>query len=333
MILARPISVRLRSFAAAPLGLLLVLGCAGGQKPADTPEEPMPVLEEEASEQEEVPPSSPEVKAAIEKIKQEQFADAETILAKATQETPEDAQAAFLYGVALEGVGKADKAEGEYRRAIGLMPKLIESFGNLSALLLSQEKYQEALQVADAGLEQAPQDAPLLANRALALDMMESPEAVGAYEALLEVAPKDNANRFNYAVVLFLNQRKVDAQAELARIKTREMSLLSDMEKLYLEMKDPKGCVAMWDGVIAAEKSAKNLSHRGRCKLMAGDKSGGEADLRAAIGVDSRSSIAHYYLGKLLEKDGKAAEAKKHFTQAAQASDEFGKAAQAELRH
>lgn len=305
-------------------------GCGGSTQPAERPEEPVLPLEDEGEEQE-APPSSPEVKAAIDKIKAQQFAEAETILEKATRDAPDDPQAVFFYGVALEGVGKEERAMDQYRRAIELTPKLIESFQNLSALLLAQEEYKQALDVADAGLAHAPEDAALLGNRALALDMLENPLAISAYEKLLRVAPDDHANRFNYAVVLFLNQRADDAKTQLAKIKTTEMSLLVDMEKLYLEMKDPGSCVELWDRAMAQNERALFLSHRGRCKLMAGDKLGGEADLRSALRKEEKSTIAHYYLAKFLQKEGKSAEAKKHFQVAAQGNDEFAQAAQGEL--
>lgn len=293
-------------------------------------EEPIPSLGGD-SEPKEAPASSPEVKKAIDKIKAGQFAEANTILEAAIADAPDDAQAAFFHGVALEGVGDSESAANEYTRAIGLMPQLIEASQNLSALLLAAEKNEEALQVAQAGLEQAPKDPALLANKALALDMLESPQAIAAYQALMEVAPDDDANRFNYAVALFLGGKGEAAQSELDRISTSDLDLLADMERLHLELKSPQGCVAMWNRALQTSSSAEGLAHRARCKLMAKDKAGAQSDLEAAIAAEPGSSIAHFYLGKLLKKEGQAASARKHFEAAAQGDDDFAKAAQAEL--
>lgn len=312
--------------------MAFVVGCGGSKKPPETEVDPAVAALEEPEEKE-VTPSSAEVKRASDLIKAEKYEEAAVILAKETQTSPKDPQAAFFYGVALEGIGKPREAEAEYRRAITLDPKLIESSQNLSALLLQQEKNEDALKVTEAALQYAPKDGALLANRALALDVMGRPEAIGAYEQLLEIKPDDQANRFNYAVALYLNKRVDDAKRQLGKITTTDMSLLVDIEKLYVELKDFSGCVSTWDRVIERAKSADALTHRARCKLMAGDKAQAEADLKAALASDENSAIAHYYYGKMLQKDGKKAEAKKHF-EAAVAADkdgDFGKAARSEL--
>lgn len=322
-----------RSLCGSPLTLALLLSftaCAGSQpKPAEPNDA---ALLEPASEPEQAPSSS-EVQRAIELIKADDYAEAETLLAGTVVESPEDSQAAFFYGVALEGVGKSAAAEAQYARAIELAPDLLEASQNLSALLLAEDRFEEALRVTQTALEIAPKDGALLANRAIALDMLESPEAVGAYEQLLEVEPDDVANRFNYAVVLYLNERSEDAIKELGRIETTDGSLLSDMERLYLEMKDVDGCIALWDRALQRKRSAQALARRGRCQLMKQDQSGAEADFRSAIELEKGAAIGHFYLGKLLETQGREKAARAAFEAAVEAepSSDFGKAAAAEL--
>lgn len=313
------------------VSLLSLTACAGSQPQPAEPKDP-PLLEQPAEEEQ--APSSPEVKRAVDLIKEEKYAEAEAVLESAVADAPEDPQAAFFYGVALERVGKASEAEAQYARAVELTPSLIEASQNLSALLLDQERFEEALRVTEAALELAPKDSALLANRAIALDMLERPEAIGAYEQLLELAPDDAANRFNYAVVLYLNERLKDAQAQLGRIETTDLSLLADMERLYLEMKDADGCIALWSRALQGGKSAAALARRGRCKLMKEDLQGAEADLRAAIEAEPKAAIGHFYLGKLLETQGKTALAKEAFEAAAKAEPEsgIGRAAAAELQ-
>ncbi len=321
-----------RAVSAASLVSLLAVGCGGSTPPAEEPsDDGTAVLAE--PEEEEVAPTSAEVKRASDLIKQQKFDEAAEILAKETQASPEDPQAAFFYGVALEGTGKHDQAEAQYRRAIKLDPKLIEASQNLSAVLLTAEKNDEALKVTEAALQYAPKDTALLANRAIALDMLGRPEAVGAYEQLLEIKPDDQANRFNYAVALYLNKRFDEAKSQLSKIRTTDIGLLSDIEKLYVEMKDFPGCIRTWDTALAADKTAEGLTHRARCKLMAGDKASAENDLKDALAAEPKSPIAHFYYGKLLQKDGKTAEAKTHFQAALEAdpTGPFGQAAKAEL--
>lgn len=316
------------------LALVAAVACGGKQTPAEEPIDPaVKSLEEPDAQQGEVTPTSSEVKRASDLIKEQKFDEAAQILAEETKKSPKDAQAAFFYGVALEGLGKATEAEAEYRRAIALDAQLIESSQNLSALLLQQDKHTDALAVTEQALKSAPKDGALLANRALALDMLGQPEALGAYEQLLEIKPDDQANRFNYAVVLYTHQKLEESKAQLAKINSKDMDLLLDVEKLQVALKDFAGCISTWDRVLAGAQSAEALTHRARCKLIAGDQKSAEADLKAALALDEKSAIAHYYYGMMLQKNGKKAEAKKHF-QAAVAADpssDFGKAAQAEL--
>ncbi len=328
-------TVRMGAFRAGVAMALasLSLACGSSTPPAEEPTGGEEALLAAEPEDEEVAPSSPGVKKASDLIKAQKFDEAEVLLAKETKSSPKDPQAAFFYGVALEGVGKAEQAEGEYRRAIGLDPKLIESSQNLSALLLQVEKNEEALKATEVALQYAPKDPALLANRAIALDMLGRPEAVGAYEQLLKIKPDDQANRFNYAVALFLNQQQDEAKVELAKIESQDMGLLSDVEKLHVEMKDFEGCIALWDKVAARASNAEVLTHRARCKLMNKDKAGAEADLKSALSAEPKSAMAHFYYGKMLKKDGKDSEAKTHFQAAVDADPggPFGKASQGEL--
>jgi len=308
----------------------LLMACGGGQPKTNEPDNP-PLLEPDTEGEQ--APSSEEVKKAIDLIKAENFADAAIILETETKNSPEDPQAAFFYGVALENTDRQKEAAEWYRKAIELQPKLLEASHNLSALLLEQEDYAGALAVVDEALKIAPEEPGLLANRAIALDMLQKPEAVGAYEAYLKVKPEDQPNRFNYAVALALNGREADAKKALSEIKTNDASLLGDVGALYMKLGDPPVCMKLWDSALASNKTAEGLVHRARCKLGSGDKKGGLADLNDAVATNDKSSVAHFYLGVVLKKEGKPAEGKKHLQKAVEVGgdDEFAQAAKKAL--
>jgi tetratricopeptide (TPR) repeat protein len=317
-------------FSAAAVLASLLLACGGGQKKADEPDNTSLLEPDTQGEQ---APSSEEVKRAIDLIKAENFSEAATILEKETKNSPEDPQAAFFYGVSLENTDRQQEAIGWYKKAIQLQPKLLEASHNLSALLLEQEDFAGALAVVDEALKIAPEEPGLLANRAISLDMLQKPEAIGAYEAYLKVKPDDQPNRFNYAVALALNGREADAKKVLSEIKTTDVSLLGDVGALYMKLGDPPGCIKLWDSVLASNKTAEGLVHRARCKLGSGDKKGGMADLKDAVATDDKSSVAHFYLGVVLKKEGKAADGKKHLQKAIEVGggDEFAQAAKKAL--
>lgn len=322
-------NVAVRFGAAAVLSSVL-LACGGAQTPPPSEPDDTAILEQPSREQ---TASSDEVKKAVDLIKASKFEEARAILEGETKSSPDDPQAAFYLGVALEHTGEPDGAVNWYRKAISLDPKVLDASHNLSALLLEKEDYEGALRVVEEALEIAPQEPGLLANRAIALDMLQKPEAVGAYEAYLKAKPDDQANRFNYAVALAVNDRPDDAKAALAAIKTKETSLLGDMGALYMKLGDPAGCIKLWDSALSTEKTAEGLVHRARCKLGSNDKKGGIADLNEAVATNPNSSVAHFYLGVVLKKEGKLADGKKHLQKAIEVGngDEFAQAAEGQL--
>jgi tetratricopeptide (TPR) repeat protein len=200
-------------------------------------------------------------------------------------------------------------------------------------LLLTQDKAEEALSIVDAGLDKDPENPALLANRALALDVLGKPEALGAYKALLDVAPDDAANRFNYAVLLAASDKKQEALAQLAKIRAGDAALLMDTAQLYGRLEAYDSCVEVLDVALGQGKSSELLVHRARCKHSAGDDSGALADLEAAVTLEADNPIGHYYLGRHLMATGKIAEGKKELRRAVELGPEtpFGKAAARDL--
>lgn len=303
-------TVLLASSLAAGLSMLVV-GCGGAATPPpEEPSEPAEPAEEEPSAV--APASSDAVKQGRDAIQAGEFERAVTILAKASSDAPKDPQAAFYHGVALEGAEKLKEAEAEYRRAIELSPQLLEARINLSYLLLSLDRPQEALTVAREGLKVDPKNVPLSANLAGALDMLGSEEAVGAYERLLELSPDDADNRFNYAVVLALGEKKDEAKAQIAKIQTSDAALLLDVGDFLGRLEDYPGCITWLNRAAEADKSAKVLVYRARCKFAAGDKKGAEEDLRGAVKLSPNDPMPYLYLGKHLvtvgqKKEGRAA--------------------------
>lgn len=318
---------------AGALGVMLS-ACSSGHKP---PAEPDPVLVDDgtpSSGQDNVAPASTaQVKQGRDAIQAGDFERAVTILQEAVATDPKDPQAAFYLGVAFEGAGDLGSAEREYERAVQLSPELLEARVNLSYLLLDQDKAEQSLAVSTAGLELEPKQPALLANRALALDVLGKPEAFGAYEALLREVPEDAANRFNYAVLLAAAERKDESLAQLAKIKSQDAPLLLDVAQLYGRLEAYDACVTVLDGLVAAGKSAEVLVHRARCRHSAGDDPGAEKDLREAVSLEPKNPIGHYYLGRHLVALGKRAEGRKFLEEAVQLGPEtpFGKAASRDL--
>lgn len=292
--------------------LTVSVACGGGSKEPKSPADSSTIQEETT------PESSLKVKQGREAIQAERFEEAESLLSEAVQESPEDAHAAFYYGVALEGVGKSAEAEAAYKKALGLDPKLTEASQNLSALLLDADEAEAALQVADAGLAHQPEASSLLVNRALALDSLASPEAVAAYEKALKKQPDEPWIRYNYAVVLAAQDRSADAKKQLSQVTLAEPQLAAAVAQLYGQLKDFSACVKVLDGALAKELTPELLIHRGVCKYSAGDEAGAGTDLKKAVELEPSSAAAHYYWGKHLLTVGQTASGRTHLNQAAE---------------
>lgn len=295
--------------AVALCGATGALGCSSQKEPEEPPRLEQP-------DEQTAPPSSKKVSAGLDAIRAQNFPEAERLLAEAVAESPEDPQAHFYYGVALEGVEKLDEAEASYRKAISLSDRLVEASQNLSALLLDEGKLEEALAVADAALAQHPEDPGLLGNRALALDAAGDPAAVAAYEKVLKKKPDEPWLRFNYATALAANDRPDDAKKQLAQLPADDPELAAQAAQLYGRIKDFPGCVATLDKALVKNEIAELYVHRGVCKHSAGDDKGAGADLEKAVQIDPTSAAAHYYLGRHWAAAGKKEQAKQHLQKA-----------------
>ncbi|OGA01792.1 MAG: hypothetical protein A3I00_05490 [Betaproteobacteria bacterium RIFCSPLOWO2_02_FULL_64_12] len=107
-----------------------------------------------------------------------------------TRELPEDATARFLLGTALDGIGAADEALQEFRRAVDLAPRETRFRARLARHLWSHEGYVEAVAEWRTVKAQAPDD--IDARLALAGALEKLGERFGAfteYREVLELRP------------------------------------------------------------------------------------------------------------------------------------------------
>lgn len=291
------------------VGFGFCVACGGGQTPpAESPAE--------LSGEESAAASSEKVKRASDALREEQFEEAERLLLAAVEEDPQDPQAAFYLGVAQEGLEKWEEAEASYRRALALDAGLTEASINLSSLLLNEERDEEALRVAEQGLKKAPEDLALLTNRALALPV-DSPEAVRAFESVLEKKPSDVWSRLSYAFALKENGREEAARQELSKISVEDAELGIEVAKFYASGKDFEACSATLSKVLEKTRNVELLLRRAVCEHSAGKNQRAEEDFQAALAMDADSPEANYYWGRYLSVSGKKADARKFLEKAA----------------
>jgi len=300
--------------------LALVVSACSSTPPA---KEPDPSLEEKPADGGADPnavaaASSAKVQQGIDAIQKEDFAGAKTVLSEARQEAPNDPQAAYYLGVALQSLGDAAGARKEYEAALKLEPKLIEASINLSQIQLEAGDAEHALATVDAALKHAPKHPDLLLNRAIALEAAgKKPEALKAYGEASAAKPDDAELRIAYADLLRQNDKSQEAIEELRKVNTDDPTLLAAAARQFGLNKAFSDCVAALDKAIKLKSSADLLVRRGVCRHEVKDDAGAQADYQAALAVDANFPPAHYYMGMHLAKKDKK-KALEHLDKAAE---------------
>lgn len=301
-----------RSVRGAALVLAIALvGCGGGNKPASSPDEVVPLDDgnpksgPKAVEQ----ASGPEVADAMKAIEAKQFERAIQLLKTAIEKNPKDAQAHYYMGVALSGSnGDATEAAKSFEKAIELDPKLVDAYVNLSALKLEAKDAAGALAVAEKGLALAKKQPDLALNRALALEALgKKTEAIGAYGDAVAARPEDCTLRVSYAQLLAQAAKKTEALSQVSAIREcKDTRLLAVAANVARQLGASADCVATLDAALKIDQHAALYVRRGMCREDLKDAAGATADYQKAIERDAKFPPAHYYYGLTLKGSDKA---------------------------
>lgn len=304
------------------------LQACGAPAPAADPSDPPPSLEEDAPGGGAGPvaqASSPGVQKGIDAIQAGDFAAAKGTLEQAVQTNPEDAQAHFYLGVALDNLGEPQAAIEHYEEAVSLDSNLVEARANLSGALYDGGDAAKALEVADAGLAIDPKHPALLTNRAMALAALDEPKkAAKAFEAALAVQDSPEV-RFLYAETLARGGETDRAKAELKKLAAGDnVEVLASAARLLGRLKAFDGCIEALDRAIEIQDAAELRVQRGLCRHGKKDEAGAKADYEAAIAADAGFAAAHFYLGQHLKAAGDKKGAKKELKRAMELDPQGG---------
>mgnify|MGYP001559750001 CR=1 FL=1 len=133
-------------------------------------------------------------------------------LTEITRELPTDAEARFLLGVALDGMGVGAQAFEQYRRAVELAPRTTRFRTKLARHLWEHERYFEAIDEWRTVKEQAPGD--IDTRLALARALEKVGDRIGAFRG--------------YREVLELRPGHPDAARALARLRGKTSPAAGD---------------------------------------------------------------------------------------------------------
>lgn len=310
--------------AATALGLILCGACGGSTPPPDNPDPNPPV--EPAGDGDVAPASSAEVQKGIEAIQAENFEEAKAVLAAAHEANPEDAQAAYYLGVALDQLGETDQAIEKFRVALDKDPKLAEAAVNLSGILLDVKKDPDAaLEVLEAAAKNHPDHPQLVLNHALALyDKGEFDKAVAPLKKAVTLVKEDPSIRLMLVDALARSGQRDDAVSALKEVKPGDAETAGKVANLFGKLKAFPECIAVLDKSISDEATADLHVRRGACRHGNKDGKGAQEDYEAAIGLDANFAPAHYYLGRHLCSTGAKKKGRESLEQAAKIGEGQG---------
>lgn len=195
------------------------------------------------------------------------FVDVLDAARRSAQANPGDAQAHFFVGAALSEMGDLDEAERYYRRALDIDPRHRDALVNLSALLMHDESYDEAMDALQTVVDAYPTDAEAHRRmgqieiarrsldsaerhyrRAMALGLQdhevlhglgkltlargEHAEALEFLEAAIELSDTDAVLQSNLGVALYHLGRKDEAIARFERALALDPSFQSARSNL-----------------------------------------------------------------------------------------------------
>jgi tetratricopeptide (TPR) repeat protein len=214
---------------------------------------------------------------------------------------PKDGAAAVLLGLIDEKQGDKPGAEKAYKDAIRLRPDLEAAYVDLSALLIDQQRGDDALAVARAGLGKSPQSAALHANVATVLaGTGDQAGASGEFDQAVHAAPDDATLLMTYGHWLGVWKQSDAALAKLraARGLAKDPGVLAAVGEEMKALGAFSDCVPAFDQAIALKDAPELRTYRAVCKLGLKDAAGAKADLQAAIAGEY--APAHFYLGRVL---------------------------------
>lgn len=163
-----------------------------------------------------------EVKRAISFLQKRQFQDAATLAGRLRKAHPKVALIADILANAQAATGKPDRAEKNFRAAIGLDPKYAETHSNFGRFLVERGRYDEGIAELRTALELAPKMVHAWVHLGVALKRkFMASGAIPAFRKALALDPENTAALYGLGEVLANEQRPEEAIGYLGRARSR----------------------------------------------------------------------------------------------------------------
>jgi len=236
-------------------------------------------------------PSEAEFKKAVEAAQAKDFATAEPLLKKASDDDPKNYQAWFYLGYVYSETNRQDLAIAAYLRAVELQPAVIESNLDLAVLLAQQGssiagRYLRAAAKLKPSPEQTETIAKVWMLLATKLQRTDPAGAVDAYQTVAELHPEDPAP-------------------------------LIELGQLLEARKDLSGAEKFYKQALARDPASGDvLALLGNIYMQSDRLPEAEQTLTAFLKTNPSSVNGHLQLGRVLRKEQKTVEATAEFEKA-----------------
>jgi Tfp pilus assembly protein PilF len=259
---------------------------------------------------------NPDVQRGLDALGQGQYPTARSLCEIAAKKNPSDAEAQFCLGAAAEKMDEKPKAEAYYRAALGLQPDLEPAAVNLMALLIDAKRFDDAVKIGKDAVAKRPDSGMLHCNLGVAFSSLnDAASAQLEFEQGILKSPDDAMCRFTYGHQLlgWKDADKAGAQLREALTRVKEVAenraLIATLGHDLLVARQPRDCVAAFDKAINLKDGAPERTERALCKLALKDPAAAEEDLKAAIQLDEKYGLPHYWLANRLAESGRSKDA------------------------
>ena len=256
----------------------------------------------------------PEIAQAEDAIQKNDFTGAETLLKKAIDKDPNNYQAWFDLGFALNRLGRADESIAAYRKSVAAKPEVFESNLNLGLMLVrANNPDAEQFLRAATGLKPTAhvEEGQARAWLALAhlLESKKPDEAFQAYRKASELTPKDPEPHLSAGLLHERQKEFSEAEAEYKQVMTLDphsTEAAIGLTNLYIKS-NRLGDAEPLLRRLAAERPDDAGIHLqlGRVLVAEGKKDDAIAELQIALKVAPSDSDAQRELADLYSSAGK----------------------------